>query len=199
MTKQVKHHGSCVQQTDMASSWLMRFSHLLRPQNGVMLDLACGSGRNSFYLRELGSSVLGLDKSDQGFPALNAAGIETQLHDLESGEAGYDWPFAEHSFASIIVCNYLHRPLFPHLLASLKPDGILIYETFAAGNENFGKPFNPAFLLRHGELLAQMQSNSQVEMSVIAYEDGYVEQPKPGMVQRICARKTGKITVLDRL
>ena len=181
------------------SAWLQRFSHLLQAQSDLVLDLACGSGRNSFYMHSLDVRVLGLDRDGQGFPALNDIGIETQLHDLEAGDAGYDWPFSEHSFAAIIVCNYLHRPLFPHLLASLKPDGLLIYETFAAGNENFGKPSNPAFLLRPGELLAQMQSNSTVTMSVIAYEDGYVGQAKPAMVQRICARKTEKISVLDKL
>lgn len=196
---QVKHDESGAHQAGTASPWLKRFSHLLKAQNGKVLDLACGSGRNSFYLHASKISVLGLDKSDQSFPALNATGIETQLHDLESGEAGFDWPFAGHSFAAIIVCNYLHRPLFPHLLSSLKPDGILIYETFAVGNENFGKPSNPAFLLRPGELLAQMQSNPQVEMSIIAYEYGYVEQPKPAMVQRVCARKAGKISALDKL
>lgn len=196
---QVKLVEAVTHQSANPSAWLQRFSHLLQAQNGPVLDLACGSGRNSFYLHSLALPVLGLDRDGQGFPALSDLGIKTQLHDLEAGDAGCDWPFADHSFAAIVVCNYLHRPLFPHLLASLKPDGLLIYETFAAGNENFGKPSNPAFLLRPGELLAQMQSNPQVTMSVIAYEDGYVGQAKPAMVQRICARKTEKISVLDKL
>ncbi|MBI1773082.1 MAG: class I SAM-dependent methyltransferase [Burkholderiales bacterium] len=181
------------------SDWLRRFQHLLLEGSGQVLDLACGTGRNSFYLNSLGLSVLALDRDTHSLPAMLAAGIATKEHDLELGDAGYDWPFADHSFAAIVVCNYLHRPLFPHLLASLKPDGLLIYETFAAGNENFGKPSNPAFLLRPGELLAQMQSNPEVTMSIVAYEDCYVEQPKPAMVQRICARKTEKISVLDKL
>ncbi|MFZ6707703.1 class I SAM-dependent methyltransferase [Undibacterium sp. TC9W] len=183
----------------LSSAWLQRFHHLFNTASGQILDLACGTGRNSFYLHPLGLTLLALDKDVQVLAGLQAKGVETKVHDLEAGESGYDWPFAEHSFAAIIVCNYLHRPLFPHILASLKPDGLLIYETFAAGNENFGKPSNPAFLLRPGELLAQMQSNPEVTMSIIAYEDGYVEQPKPAMVQRICARKTGKISVLDKL
>ncbi len=183
----------------LPSAWLQRFHHLLNTTHGQILDLACGVGRNSFYLHSLGLPLLALDKDAQSLAGLQAKGIETKVHDLEAGNIGYDWPFAGHSFAAIIVCNYLHRPLFPHLLASLKPDGLLIYETFAAGNENFGKPSNPAFLLRPGELLAQMQSNPTVTMSIIAYEDGYVGQPKPAMVQRICARKTEKISVLDKL
>lgn len=183
----------------LPSSWLKRFHHLLLAKSGQVLDLACGMGRNSFYLHSLGLPVLALDRDAQSLAGVQAGGIATKAHDLEVGDRGYSWPFADDSFAAIVVCNYLHRPLFPHLLASLKPDGILIYETFAAGNENFGKPSNPAFLLRPGELLAQMQSNPQVTMSVIAFEDGYVGQPKPAMVQRICARKTGKISVLDKL
>lgn len=183
----------------LSSAWLQRFHHLFHTASGQILDLACGTGRNSFYLHSLGLTLLALDKDVQSLAGLQAKGVETKAHDLEAGESGYDWPFAEHRFAAIVVCNYLHRPLFPHILASLKPDGVLIYETFAAGNENFGKPSNPAFLLRPGELLTQMQSNPAVTMSIIAYEEGYVEQPKPAMVQRICARKAGKISVLDKL
>ena len=182
-----------------ASAWLTRFGSLLVAGNHAVLDLASGAGRNSFYLKSLGLTVLALDRDEQSFPRLHAAGIQTMQHDLEAGEAGYDWPFADNSLAAIVVCNYLHRPLFPHLLASLQPEGILLYETFAVGNENFGKPSNPAFLLRPGELLAQMQSNPSVQMTVLAYEHGAVSIPKPAMVQRICARKTGKIRVLDSL
>jgi len=183
----------------LPSSWLRRYHHLLNADAGQILDLACGAGRNSFYLHGLGLPLLALDRDVASLAGMQAAGIATKAHDLEAGEDSYDWPFAGQSFAAIVVCNYLHRPLFPHLLASLKPGGLLIYETFAAGNENFGKPSNPAFLLRPGELLAQMQSNPAVSMSVIAYEDGYVEHPKPAMVQRICARKAGEISVLNKL
>lgn len=181
------------------SAWLQRFAPLVQRLDGVVLDLACGSGRNSYYLSSMGLQVQALDRDTQGFAQLQAAGIETIRYDLETGDAGFDWPFAANSLAAVIVCNYLHRPLFPQLLASLQDQGLLIYETFAAGNELFGKPSNPAFLLQSGELLAQMQSNPQVRMSVIAYEDGYVDQPKPAMLQRICARKTGKVSALDKL
>ncbi|MFZ6768560.1 class I SAM-dependent methyltransferase [Undibacterium sp. Di26W] len=179
------------------SAWLHRHIGLLPA--GLVLDLACGAGRNSLFLLEKGCQVLALDKDAQGFVALEAAGARTMRHDLEADIEHGNWPFAENAFAAILVCNYLHRPLFPDMLGSLEPGGLLIYETFAAGNAQFGKPSNPAFLLRQGELLEQIRSNPQVAMQVIAYEEGYVEQPKPAMIQRICARKTGKTNVLDRL
>lgn len=181
------------------SNWLKRFGPLLQAQSGTILDLACGAGRNSLYLKSLNLPVLGVDREAQGFHALNIAGVKTMQFDLAAGELGYDWPFGENAFAAIVVCNYLHRPLFPHLIASLQDNGLLIYETFAAGNENFGKPANPAFLLQTGELLLQMQSNRQIQMSVLAYEEGYIDFPKPAVVQRICARKAGKISMLDKL
>ena len=180
-----------------ASGWLKRFMHLL--PDGQVLDLACGQGRNTHLLLEHGCEVLALDRDVQSFTDLAIAGANTMRHDLESGGDGYSWPFPEDTFAAIIVCNYLCRPLFPHLLASLKAGGVLIYETFAQGNEVFGKPSNPAFLLQRGELLTQMQSNSKLIITVIAYEEGYVDEPKPALIQRICARKSEKTSVLDKL
>lgn len=81
------------------------------------------------------------------------------------------------------MTNYLHRPLFAHILESVAGDGALIYETFAEGNERFGKPSNPGFLLRPGELLAVAAK----DFRVVAYEDVQVGGPRPAMVQRICA------------
>jgi hypothetical protein len=106
-------------------------------------------------------------------------GVATLCADLESGA----WPFPGERFAGIVVTNYLHRPLFPHLLAGLVPDGVLIYETFTQGNERYGRPSNPAFLLAPGELLELVRG----KLRVIAYEDLFVAEPKPAMVQRICA------------
>ncbi|MFZ6656020.1 class I SAM-dependent methyltransferase [Undibacterium sp. TJN19] len=191
--------GTCVLSPGDASAsrWLKRFTHLL--PNGQVLDLACGQGRNTYLLLERGFEVLALDRDVRNLPDLAIAGASTMQHDLESGSDGYRWPFPEDTFAAIVVCNYLHRPLFPYLLASLKAGGVLIYETFAQGNEVFGKPSNPAFLLQRGELLTQMQSNSELTMTVIAYEEGYVDEPKPAIIQRICARKSEKTSVLDKL
>jgi hypothetical protein len=107
-------------------------------------------------------------------------------YDLEA--PGAAWPFAPGRFAGIVVTNYLHRPLLPQLAAALAPNGVLVYETFALGNEAFGKPSNPAFLLQPGELLAFAAGAG---LRVIAYEDGVVNEPKPAMVQRLCACASG--------
>jgi hypothetical protein len=96
------------------------------------------------------------------------------------------WPFSEQEFDALVVTNYLHRPLFTKIIAALKADGLLIYETFAIGNEKFGKPSNPDFLLQPGELLEVVRRS----MRVVAYEDDYIEFPKPAMIQHICSIKS---------
>lgn len=116
---------------------------------------------------------------------LTGAGIVTMQIDLEDGIS--QWPFEAGRFSGIVVTNYLHRPLFPHILASLVSGGVLVYETFAQGNERFGKPSNPEFLLCAGELLNLVQAGVPDPMRIIAFEDGYVDAPRPAMVQRICA------------
>ena len=97
-------------------------------------------------------------------------------------EGGNPWPFAGQRFAAIVVTNYLHRPLFPHLAAALDEDGVLIYETFMIGNEKFGRPSNPEFLLRPGELLEAFRG-----LAVAGFEQGRVETPKQAVIQRLCA------------
>ncbi|HEX7810520.1 MAG TPA: methyltransferase domain-containing protein [Burkholderiales bacterium] len=154
------------------------------PSGSAVLDLACGNGRHSRYLAALGYRVLAVDRDAEALATLaGTAGVETQVADLENAA----WPLNGRRFGGIVVTNYLHRPLFPRLLAALAGDGVLIYETFAAGNERFGKPSNPDFLLRPGELLGVVSG----KMRVIAYEDLQVEHPAPAMVQRICAVRTG--------
>ena len=149
-----------------------------------MLDLACGGGRHARLFAGLGYQVLAVDRDTSALKSAAGPGIDAIQADLEADDAV--WPFEEGRFTGIVVTNYLHRPLFPHLLRSLAPEGVLLYETFAAGNEQFGKPSNPAFLLRPGELLELAAKGG---MRVIAFEDGYVETLKPAMVQRICAVK----------
>ncbi|MFZ6686526.1 class I SAM-dependent methyltransferase [Undibacterium sp. SXout11W] len=180
-----------------ASPWVQRFADLSPP--GPILDLACGNGRHTTWLLASGRAVLALDKNPDVLPALTLQGASVLQHDLEPNAETASWPFADGVFSAIIVCNYLHRPLFPHLLASLEQGGILIYETFAQGNADFGKPSNSAFLLKSGELLQQMRSNPEVQMQVIAYEEGFVCSPKDAMVQRICARKAAFSSAFDRL
>ena len=163
------------------SAWVVRWAERV-PAGGRVLDIACGNGRHARYFAERGHPVEAVDRD----PALLAGlagipGISTRCADLEGGQ----WPYQDELFAGVVVANYLHRPLFPHLLAALATGGVLIYETFAAGNERYGRPSNPAFLLRPGELLDVVRGR----LRVIAYEDLHVSEPRPAVVQRICATK----------
>ena len=148
--------------------------------HGPVLDVACGGGRHSKWLVEQGLEVVAVDRVPQSIP-----GARFVQADLEAGGA---WPFAHERFAGIVVTNYLHRPLLPHLLASLAPDGVLIYETFMAGNERYGKPSNPAFLLRAGELFEAFRS-----LQVLAFEQGRSAAPKLAVIQRLCARRAAAL------
>ena len=143
-----------------------------------MLDLACGHGRHMHWLQQQGFHCLGVDRDPVALQT--AAGFgEVLAADLEK----QPWPLSGQVFGGIVVTHYLWRSLWPDLLACLQPGGVLIYETFAIGNESVGKPSNPDFLLRHGELLEAFQG-----LRVIAYEDGVCLQPER-FVQRIVAVK----------
>jgi SAM-dependent methyltransferase len=162
------------------SAWVARFAAEIQP-GGVVLDLAAGNGRHSRLLRELGHPVVAADRDTAGLADL-AADPDCTIRevDLETGEP---WPLGG-DFAGIVVANYLHRPLFPALVGALSVGGIVIYETFAAGNGRFGKPSNPEFLLRPGELLAAFR-----ELTVLAFEQGAVDEPRQAVIQRIAAVK----------
>jgi len=166
----------------MASPWVRRWAELV--DRGPVLDLAAGGGRHSILFAERGLEVVALDREP-----LTVPGVRFLQGDLEDGSP---WPFTGTRFAAIVVTNYLHRPLFPHLAASMAEGGVLIYETFMAGNERYGRPSNPAFLLEPGELLQAFRA-----LTPIAFEQGYVERPKPAMIQRLCARlgDTGGIRI----
>ncbi|MES2151756.1 MAG: class I SAM-dependent methyltransferase [Pseudomonadota bacterium] len=165
---------------DAVSPWIARFAPLVPP--GEVLDLACGGGRHARHFAALGHPVLAVDRDAQALAEAAGPGIVTLQAELE--DAALDWPFAAGRFAGIVVTNYLHRPRLAQLAASLAPGGVLLYETFAAGNEAFGKPSNPAFLLAEGELLAFATASG---LRTIAFEDGYMHVPKAAMVQRLCA------------
>lgn len=165
------------------SAWLCHFSGLIRPA-GRVLDLACGSGRNARWLAAQGFTVEAVDRDAAALDSMQAIGaIHTRLADLEQAA----WPYAGENFDAIVVCRYLHRPLLPLLAGSLAPGAILIYETFMCGHESYGRPRNPDFLLRPNELL---QTYGEGFM-LIGFEQGVLEQPKPALMQRICAKRVG--------
>jgi SAM-dependent methyltransferase len=172
---------------DQPSAWVVRFAGLIPA--GRVLDLACGGGRHARLMAGLGHVVLAVDRDTAALAAASGPGVDTLAFDLEHPTAANhpEWPLLPQVFAGIVVSNYLHRALMLPLLDSLAPGGILIYETFAAGNGQFGKPSNPDFLLKPGELLEW--ANSLPASRVIGYEDGYQHRPRPAMVQRICLRK----------
>ena len=161
------------------SAWVERWATWIRP-GGAVLDVAAGSGRHARLLARLGFEVDAVDRDARLFGAA-VDGVSLRQADIEAGA----WPYAGRSFDAIVVTNYLHRPLLPLLVSSLAPGGLLVYETFARGNERFGKPSNPAFLLEPGELLDAVRG----KLRVLAYEDLVVERPKPAAIQRIAARR----------
>jgi SAM-dependent methyltransferase len=164
---------------DVPSPWVRRW-HGLAIAGCSALDLACGQGRHARFLARLGHPVHAVDRDAAALAALRGLpGITAVQADLESGS----WPLGTLRFGCIVVTNYLHRPLFPAIVDALEDDGLLLYETFAAGNERFGRPSNPAFLLKPGELLEMVRGR----LRVIAFEDTYTESPLPAMVQRIAA------------
>ena len=161
------------------SPWVQRWSALL-PAGARVLDVACGSGRHLRWLAARGLAVTGVDRDADALAPLGAL-AEVIVADLEAGT----WPLPGRRFDAVVVTNYLWRPLLPTLVASLTEGGVLIYETYARGQETVGRPANPDFLLQPGELLA-----AAAGLRIVAYEDGYVEPP-PRFVQRLCAVREG--------
>jgi SAM-dependent methyltransferase len=173
-----------VHDLEMPSSWVRRWAALVpHDARGAVLDLACGRGRHARYFASLGHTVIALDRDREALAALaGVPRVQTLCADIE----GAAWPLQGRRFTGVVVCNYLHRPLLPVIADSLETGGVLIYETFAAGNERYGRPSNPDFLLRPGELLEAFGS----ALTVIAFEQGLVNSPKPAVVQRICAARS---------
>jgi SAM-dependent methyltransferase len=162
------------------SPWVRDWAHLVAA-GGAVLDVASGAGRHARFFASRGHPVMAIDRDPVALDTLRDEPLVTTLcADLE----GAPWPLSgDVRFAAVIVTNYLHRPLFPQLLHALAPGGVLVYETFAQGNERVGKPSNPAFLLAPGELLERVRG----QLRVVAFQDGFLAQPRPAYVQRICA------------
>lgn len=173
MAQAVDPHGS-----EAPSAWVQRWTHLVRP-GATVLDVACGQGRHAYWFYQRNHHVTLVDRAQAAMDsiAIPAASCEKVVADIEGGP----WPFAGRQFDAVVVTNYLWRPLLPTLVASLATGGVLLYETFAQGNETVGKPSRPDFLLRSGELLAACRT-----LRVVAYEDGFEPAPER-FTQRIAA------------
>lgn len=170
------------------SQWVLRFAPLIKA-GGSVLDLACGGGRHCRYLLKQGHAVVALDRSINAISDLRSnLACEIICTDLETTDSVFNelGELAGRRFDGIIVVNYLYRPLLNYLIDTLAPGGVLIYETFARGNEHFGQPQNPDHLLKKAELLDLAQN----ELDVIAYEHGIdTNRHRPVVIQRICATK----------
>ena len=162
------------------SRWVRHWAHLV-DAGGAVLDVASGVGRHARWFAGLGHPVTAIDRDAAALATLRD---EPRIATIEADLEGAPWPLPDDArFAAVVVTNYLHRPLMPRLVDALAPGGVLIYETFARGNETVGKPSNPAFLLEPGELLAAFAP----ALRVVAYQDGFLAEPRPAFVQRICA------------
>lgn len=171
---------------DIASDWVVRWAHLVRP-GGTVLDLACGNGRHARFFAARGHRVIACDRDAVALAGMaGVAGTETRHADLEDGSP---WPFADSQFDAVVVTNYLHRPLLPAIAAAVARGGVLLYETFVLGNERYGKPSNPRFLLRRDELLEAFGR----DLVVAGYEQGRVNRAKPALIQRLCALRAGHL------
>jgi len=171
--------------TSEPSPWVERFAPLV-PVAALVLDLAAGHGRHARFFASRGARVVAVDRDADALSTLrDIARIDTRVLDLESGP----WPLSEERFDAIVVTNYLHRPSLPSLLAALSDDGVLIYETFARGNEAYGRPSNPDFLLQKDELLRLVEHR----LTIVAFEQGVVAAPPSGaVVQRLAAVGPGR-------
>lgn len=171
-------HGS-----EPPSNWVRRWSHLV-PPGATVLDVACGAGRHMRWFAGRGCRPCGVDRDAATVAPLVDVG-EVVVADIESGP----WPFVGRTFDAVVVTNYLWRERLPQVVASVGVGGVLLYETFAAGNETVGKPSNPKFLLHPGELLRAVAG-----LRVVAFEDGFEpgfeprsDVVRPCFVQRIVA------------
>ncbi|MBS0523883.1 MAG: class I SAM-dependent methyltransferase [Proteobacteria bacterium] len=160
--------------------WIVQWAGLVASRSTV-LDVAAGGGRHALFFAERGHKVVAVDRDTSRLPG--HPNIEALTADLEDGSP---WPLSRR-FGAVVVTNYLHRPLMPALLDAIEPGGVLLYQTFMDGQQRFGRPTNPAHLLRDGELLELVRG----AFSVTAYEARLITDPAAGMsmVQRVAARR----------
>ena len=166
--------------TESPSDWVQRWAHLAQ-KGSTVLDVACGAGRHMRFLAAMGHPVTGVDRHPEALAQARAFG-QIVCADIENGP----WPFQGQTFACVLVTHYLFRPLWHALLGSVAPGGVLVYETFAAGNETVGKPSRPDFLLQPGELLQVCAG-----LRVVAYEDGFAQGPDRFVQRVVAVREAG--------
>ena len=179
MLRALSNAGSVVltKGEEACSAWVLRFLPLVRP-GGRVLDLAAGGGRHTKLLLDRDYWVHAVDRDIAALLPLAGPRCTAEALDLETGDP---WSLGT-DYDGIVVTNYLHRALLPAIAGALAPGGIVIYETFAEGNGRFGRPHNPAFLLRPGELLEAFDN-----LTVVGFEQGDVTVPRSATIQRIAA------------
>ena len=135
--------------------------------------MACGRGRHALWLAARGWAVDAVDNNAEAIAAVDAEAqrrglaVHARRLDLESGAPD----LGVGAFDLIVCVHYLHRPLFPALVAALRPGGLLIYETFTRAQAARGKPTNPAFLLEPGELRRLVAPLEVVDEREGAFDD----------------------------
>jgi SAM-dependent methyltransferase len=170
------------------SRWITRFAPVVRP-GAAILDLACGGGRHVRWFLARGHPATAVDRDLRGLEDLRG---QRRLELVEADLEGAPWPLPDRRFGAVIVTNYLWRPLFPSILDSVDQGGALLYDTFARGNEAYGKPSNPDFLLEPGELIELVRGR----LHIVAYEHGHVARLRPAIRQRICAVRSDRPAAL---
>ncbi len=166
---------------EQPSPWIVKYAPLI-PKQGRVLDLACGYGRHAIWLAEQGYRVDAINRDTKAVSDLSGLdNVNVLMIDLETSH----WPQSDQRYDGLVVSRYLYRPLLPVLATMLNPGGVLIYETFMVGNERYGKPSNPNYLLRQNELL---EIYSPL-LKIISFEQGEEHQPRPAVMQRICASR----------
>lgn len=170
---------------------LLEYGGLFSGLNGPVLDLACGNGHNGLYLAGLGAEVVFCDRDAQALENVRRYARDLGLRvttwqvDLEAGVNS----LPAEAYGGIIVFRYLHRPLFGPIRRALKPGGLLAYETYTAAQSRFGKPTNPNFLLRPGELVEEFTG-----FEIIHTFEGILENPTRAVAQIVCRRPLTEVS-----